>query len=138
MPSSPAQRLCVILLTAFGAVAQAQQAPQSTGYAGPFGEEHAQEKRMEQIAIGMRVQQNLKIASDRKEGQYAQNRRRCQAALQVAELCGKFAGTFYCDEKGFQPIAAGASARAVAMDNVGRHKMERCALDAAKRNLPGG
>ncbi len=126
------KRLLAILLTAFSAVAQAQQAPQ--GAAGPFGEEHAQQKEMEQIAIGLRVQQNLKITSDRKEAQYAQNRRRCQAALQVAELCGKFAGTFYCDEKGFQPIAADASAKRVVMNSVTRHKMERCALDAAKRN----
>lgn len=128
------KRLFAVLLMAFSAVAQGQQAPDDAQGTDPFGEEHAQEKRMEQIAIGLRVQQNLRIASDRKEAEYAQNRRRCQAALQVAELCGKYAGTFYCDEKGFQPIAADASVKPVVMDNVSRYKMERCALDAAKRD----
>ena len=128
------KRLLAILLTAFSAVAHAQQAPQGTDNAGPVGEEHAQEKRLEQLAIGVRVQQNLKIASDRKEVQYAENRRRCQAALQVAELCGKFAGTFYCDEKGFQPIAPHLAIKPVALGRVDAYRMERCALDAAKRN----
>ena len=89
---------------------------------------------MEQIEIGMRVQQNLKIESERKEAQYAENRRRCRAALQVAELCGKFAGTFYCDEKGFQPVAADASVKPAVIGNVDRFKMERCPQDAAKRS----
>jgi hypothetical protein len=131
------ERLLVVLLMAFSAAAQAQQAPedaQGTGYAGPFGEMHVQEKRLEQIAIGLRVQKNLKIASDRKEVQYAENRRRCQAALRIAESCGKFAGTFYCDDKGFQPIVPHLAIKPAALDNDGRYRMERCALDAAKRN----
>jgi len=131
------KRVLLILLMASTVAAHAQEAPdglQSTGYAGPVGEQHAQEKRLEQIAIGLRVQQHLKIAHARKETRYAENRRRCQAALQVAERCGKFAGTFYCDDKGFQPITADVTVKPVTMDNVSRYKMERCALDAAKRN----
>lgn len=131
------KRLLVILLTAFGVVAHAQQAPDDAQYirhSGPFGEKHVQEKQKERIAIGRRVQRNLSIASHRKELQYDENRRRCQEALQVAELCGKFAGTFYCDEKGFQPIAPDLAIKPVAMDNISRYRMERCALDVARRN----
>jgi hypothetical protein len=125
------------LLVALSAVAHAQQAPdgdQGSGYAGPFGEKHVEEKRLEQVVIGLRVRQNLRIEADRKELQYAKNRQRCQEALRVAELCGKFAGTFYCDEKGFQSITANVAIKPAAMDNVGRHKMERCAQDAVRRN----
>jgi len=131
------KRLLLILLTAFSAAAHTQQAPdgsQGDGYAGPFGERHVQEKRREQIAIGVRVRHNLRLASDRNEVQYAENRRRCQAALRVAELCGKFAGTFSCDDKGFKPITVDTGTRPIVMDNSARHKMERCALDAARRD----
>ena len=134
------KRALLALLMAFSVAAHAQRAPDGAedapykGYAGPYGEKHVQKKRLERIAIGLRVQQLQRVASDRKEVQYAENRRRCQAALQVAQLCGKFAGTFYCDEKGFQPIAAGARAKPVAMNNGSRYTMERCALDAARHN----
>jgi hypothetical protein len=131
------RRHLAILLTASCVVAHAQEAPdypQGSGYAGSFDEKHAREKQLEQIAIGVRVQQILKVASDRHEVQYAENRRRCQAALKVAELCGKFAGTFYCDEKGFQPIAPDLAVKPAILDNGSRYKMERCALDAAARN----
>lgn len=133
------KRLLVILLLTFSVVAQAQENPddvqysrQHDGYAGPYGAKHVQKKRLERIAIGRRVQQNLRIASIRKEVQYDKNRRQCQAALQVAELCGKFAGTFYCNEKGFQPIAPDLAIKAPVMDNVGRYRMERCALDVVR------
>lgn len=125
------------LLVALSAVAHAQQAPdgdQGNGYAGPYGEKHAEEKRREQVAIAVRVRQNLRIEADRKERQYAENRRRCQEALRVAELCGKFAGTFYCDEKGFQSITANVAIKPAAMDNVDRYNMERCVRDAVKRD----
>jgi hypothetical protein len=132
------KHLPVILLLTFSVVAQAQQTPDDVqdigyaGYAGPYGAKHVQKKRLERIAIGRRVQQNLRIASIRKEVQYDKNRRQCQAALQVAELCGKFAGTFYCNEKGFQPIAPDLAIKAPVMDNVGRYRMERCALDVVR------
>jgi len=131
------RRLLAILLTAACVVAHAQAVPdypQGSGYAGSFDEKHAQEKHLEQIAIGLRVEQILKLANDRKEAQYAENRRRCQAALKVAELCGKFAGTFYCDEKGFQPIVPALAVKPAAQCNAAGYQMERCALDAAKRN----
>ena len=130
------KRALLVLLLASSVAAGAQELrdnPQAGGYAGPYGEKHEQEKRLEQIAIGLRVQQNLKVASDRNEVQYAESRRRCQAALEVAELCGKYAGTFYCDEKGFQPIAPGGAAKPAPMDNTERYKMERCVLDATRR-----
>jgi hypothetical protein len=102
---------------------------------GTFSERHVREKRLEGIAIGARTRQNLRNAAARDEARYAGNRRRCQAALEVAELCGKFAGTFYCNERGFQHIALEATARP-ALNRSARHKMERCALDAADRPAP--
>lgn len=119
----------LLLLTAFSIAARAQD-----GYAGPFSEGHIQEKQSERIAIGLRVQQNLRIARDRDEARYAENRRRCRTALRVAELCGKFAGTFFCDEKGFQRITVQAPIEPARTGNGDRYKMERCALDAAKRD----
>ena len=117
----------LLLLTAFSVAARAQD-----GYPGPFSEGHIQEKQSERIAIGLRVQRNLGISRDRDEARYAENRRRCQTALRVAELCGKFAGTFFCDEKGFQPITV--LVKQARTDNGGRYKMARCALEAAKRD----
>ena len=119
----------LLLLTAFGIAARAQD-----GNAGPFSEGHIQEKHSERIAIGLRVERNLGIARDRDEVRYAENRRRCQTALRVAELCGKFAGTFFCDEKGFQPITVQALIEPARVANRDRYKMERCALDVLKRD----
>jgi hypothetical protein len=96
-----------------------------------FTPEHQQEKQREQLAIALRVEQLQGASNDRKEVQYAENRGRCQAALRVADLCGKFAGTFYCDARGFRPIAANAAALPVVMDNGTRNRMEHCALAAA-------
>lgn len=125
--------LLLLLLTSVAASAQeVPDAPQSTGYARPFGDAHILEKHREQIAIGLRVQENLRIASERDEAKYAESRRRCQAALRVAELCGTRAGTFYCDDKGFKPTDP--AARPAALGNSARYKMERCVLDAARLN----
>lgn len=88
--------------------------------------------RREEVAIAARVQEQQRPIDERKRAQYAENRSRCATALRIADACGKFAGTFYCDERGFQPIAP-ANARVV-LDNAGRYRMERCAIDNAKRH----
>ncbi len=124
------KRLLAALLATACVAAYAQERDD----AGAFDEKHVQEKHLERIAIGVRVQQNLRVARDRDEARYAENRRRCLAALQVAELCGKFAGTFSCDAKGFRPVAPHLAIAPAARDNGSRNKMERCALDAARRN----
>lgn len=126
-------RLFAVLLMASCLAAHAQEEwenPHDNGYAGPFGKKHAEEKRLEGLAIGKRVQRNLGIARDRDEVRYAANRRRCQAALHVSALCGRYAGRFSCDEKGFQPIAPRLATKPAALDNSGRYRMERCALEA--------
>jgi len=130
------KRLLAVLLMATAAQAQ-EPLPDVAREREPgtFSEQHAREKQREGNAIGARMQQNLQAASDRDEVRYADNRRRCQAALEVAELCGKFAGTFYCNERGFQPMVPEATARP-ALNSSARHKMERCALDAADRPAP--
>ena len=104
------KRNLLILLLASSFAVHAQEAPDyapGNPYYGPFDEMHAYEKHREQIAIGLRVQQILKVASDRNEARYADNRRRCQAALKVAELCGTFAGT--CAPSCRSPIAVKAA-----------------------------
>lgn len=128
--------LLALLLTAFSTLACAQPVADDTpvnGYAGAFSARHVRAMQRQQVAIGQRVRENLRIANDRNEVQYAENRRRCQAALRVAELCGTYAGMFYCDAKGFQPIVADPAIKPVVLDNNARYKMERCALDAAKQ-----
>lgn len=130
------KHLLAVLLT-FSAATYAQAEPGPAhydGYAEPFGRMHALRKQREQVAIGLRVQISLRIASERKEAQYAENRRRCQAALRVAETCARPARTFSCDEKGFKPIPAVAAAKHAVMSSGDRYKMERCVLDAANRD----
>ena len=80
----------------------------------------------------LRVNTLLKHYDDHKAAEYAANNRRCQNALQVASLCGKFAGRFSCDEKGFRPIAGTDSntSRRPIMSNDNTFKMTQCALQA--------
>lgn len=123
------------MLLTFCAAVHAQAEPGAEhydGYAEPFGREHAQQKQRELAAISRRVQASLRMASARREAQYADNRRRCHAALRVAAICGKFAGTFTCDEKGFKPTEADAGAAPTVMNRHDRYRMERCALDVAR------
>lgn len=86
------------------------------------------------VAMKSRVRQLMKPANDRRTAQYAVNRERCEAALRIAEQCGKFAGAFYCNEQGFK---ATANFKPPILDNISRNKMERCALDAAKASPAG-
>jgi len=121
----------LVLLVTVSASAHAQGSSPWTNER--FTPEHQQEKQRERLAIALRVEQLQGASNDRNEVQYAANRRRCQAALRVAELCGKHAGTFYCDAKGFRPLEAEAAARPVVMSNDARYRMERCALDIGKQ-----
>lgn len=88
--------------------------------------------KQEAVDIAARVLLRQQQPDLRRAQQYAENRQRCAEAMRVAELCGKHAGTFYCDEQGFQPIPEAARAKTVALDNSGTYRMERCALDATK------
>src|SRR5690349_23893887 len=76
---------------------------------GDLNSEPHDQRRLEAdprlVAMKSRVEQLMKPANDRRAAQYAVNRERCQAALRVAELCGKFAGAFYCNERGFKATA---------------------------------
>jgi hypothetical protein len=128
--------LLAVLLT-FNAAAWAQADPGPAhydGFAEPFGRVHARQKEREQAAVRLRLQANLTSANERREAQYAENRRRCEAALRVAALCGKFAGTFTCDVRGFKPVAVDAAVKHAAVNDGDRYRMERCALDAAGRD----
>lgn len=111
----------LILLAAFNAAAYAQQ---------DLGLQHFQANPA-QMELSLRSEEFLKVSNDRQAARYAENRQRCQTALKVAELCGKFAGKFSCDEKGFKPISGGAAIKPVVLDT---YKMELCAVQAAKNN----
>lgn len=73
--------------------------------------------------------------ADRQAAKYAGNQRRCLNAMQIAALCGKFAGMFSCDGKGFRAnaIAGGGNSRTTGsmIDNGSTLSMEQCALQAA-------
>lgn len=66
----------------------------------------------------------------RKQDQYAANRARCQTALQVATMCGKYAGRFSCGERGFR-LATPIGVDGTAIGPAEIFKMDRCALQAA-------
>lgn len=119
--------LLLLVTLSTGAYAQQEQA-----YYGPFSPQHQEKKERERHAIALRVSKRLRAENDRDEVERAANRRRCQAALRVAELCGKFAGTFYCDENGFESIPVNVTPKPAVLDSGGRYRMERCALDAAR------
>lgn len=108
--------------------------------AGALGDWHRGEPvdrqpwiREETLTIARQVQARQQRLDDQRAMQHAENRQRCAAAMRVAGSCGKFAGAFYCDAKGFQPVALEARLPPVARDNEARHAMERCAAAAARR-----
>lgn len=129
------KHLLAVLLT-FSAAVCAQSDPGPAhydGFAEPFGHAHARQKQRELVASGLRVKASLRIANERKEAQYAENRRRCEAALRVATTCGRSA-TFSCDARGFKPIVADTAVRSVPLDDATRSRMERCAVELAERD----
>lgn len=115
------KRALFILLLAFGAAAQGQSAPDSP---------RRPEAVKEQLAIGIRVNARVRSVDARRAAQYAENRERCEAALRVAEQCGKYAGAFYCDEKGFKAIPESQRVRPVARDSRSPLEAKRCAMTA--------
>lgn len=90
--------------------------------------------RLSVRAQALHMRMLLKPANDRREAQYAKNRHRCQNAMRVAALCGKFAGRFSCDEQGFRPesIVEVSLPKPSVTDNGSAFKMEQCAMQAMK------
>jgi hypothetical protein len=86
--------------------------------------------REESVAIAARVLVRQEGTNQRAALQHAENRGRCVEALRVAHLCGKNAGTFYCDSQGFQAIPVAAREKTAALGNGERYRMEQCARDA--------
>jgi hypothetical protein len=83
--------------------------------------------------MAARIRELTQPLKDRKAAGYAKNRLRCASAMQVAALCGKFAGKFFCDERGFRLAdAAEGALRPVARSNGASYQMERCALQAGR------
>lgn len=83
-------------------------------------------------AMTDRIRELLQPEKVRKAAVYAENRLRCASAVQVAALCGKFVGTFYCDDRGFRPAASadGGAVKPAVMSNNAKYQMQRCALQA--------
>ncbi len=95
------------------------------------------QSKIEGHALALRAQTQVQSLNDRKAVQYAENQRRCQNAMQVAALCGKFAGRFYCDGKGFRKaITQDSSLKRPVISNgyQSAFKMEQCAKQAMKGN----
>lgn len=92
-----------------------------------------QRAKAEGVAIAARVLMRQESPNQRDALRHAENRGRCAEALRIAHLCGRHAGTFYCDAKGFQAVPEAARAKAVSLNNSDRHLMERCARDAKAR-----
>lgn len=76
----------------------------------------------------------LKAQREGKALEYAGNRHRCQDAMRISALCGKFAGMFFCDDQGFRPIpqTERGARRMPALSNDQAFTMEQCALQAAQ------
>jgi hypothetical protein len=92
--------------------------------------------KLEAPAQLLQMRALLKPSNDRKAAEHADNRRRCQSALQVAALCGgTSAGKFYCDEKGFHAtsIIEVSTLPRPATSNGSAYRMQQCAQQAAKR-----
>lgn len=115
-----------VLLMALGATAQGQSASDSAGQ--PGARRPAAEKQ--QLAIGMRVSERVNSLDARKAAQYAENRERCQVALRIAEQCGRFAGAFYCDEKGFKAIPERERIKVVARHKLSPVEQQSCGMTA--------
>jgi hypothetical protein len=75
----------------------------------------------------------LKPLNDPKATEYSDNNRRCQNALRITELCGKFAGDFSCDARGFHhESAADVSVfKSVSAGKISDYNIGQCALRAA-------
>lgn len=86
--------------------------------------------QQEAVTIAARVRQRQEQSNQRDALRRADNRERCIEALRVAELCGKHAGTFYCDAQGFQPVPLTGRTRTAVLDNDSTFRMERCVVEA--------
>jgi len=137
----------VFLFTVCGAVAYAQ-APGDRGSAATAIEApgYGQGDRDDPQQALARLQANARLSAEtarvrllqeprgaRKASQDTENRRRCESALQVAALCGTFAGRFYCDETGFRSTAsANSTSELPIVENGARNDMRRCELQVRK------
>lgn len=93
-------------------------------------QQRRRQAKREAPAEALRVRLLLESSDDIQETGYAENRARCQNALQIAELCGKDAGLFSCDAKGFRHSSI--APKGAEIDNGARFKIEQCALQARK------
>lgn len=91
--------------------------------------------KLKNQAESARVQGLLQSLSDTKAAKYAESRDRCESAMQVAALCGKYAGMFSCNDKGFRRSISTVSTPAAAFTGNGNgaaFNVEQCALQASK------
>ena len=88
----------------------------------------------ERVAMTQGLEARQRVVGDRQALQHAENRRRCESALRAAAACGKVAGTFYCDARGFRPITPEAGTAATRMGNEARYAMEHCVREFVKRD----
>ena len=125
----------VLLLATFGFTGSAWAGAAETPEARQLAAQRLQANTELDASI-LRVRRLTQPADDRKAAVYAENRRRCEVALQSAEQCGRFAGLFSCDETGFRPTLL--NTRPSAASNGDRAKIERCELQVRKSEQAAG
>lgn len=91
------------------------------------------EGRARNKAETLRVRELLSAQLAVRAAGYAQDQQRCETAMQVAALCGKYAGTFSCNAKGFKHIGGAVNTPISALTGNGNgaaFNVEHCALQA--------
>lgn len=99
----------------------------------------AQQRALEAAATrveNQRVQLLLKGSGERRSAQYGQNRRRCETAMRIAALCGKFAGRFSCGDQGFRLLPGVAATGEATGGERQDYMVNQCALRAAMGEDP--
>lgn len=105
--------------------------------AGYIADERQRQQRLSKQNTDLeseRIRRLLKPTFERREAQYAENRKRCEEARQVAAICGKHAGTFTCNLKGFR-LRDSSQFDATPLDttvSIHRYETEQCALRVSK------
>lgn len=98
-------------------------------------QQRAQEAAADKLE-SQRIRQLLKGSGERRSAQHGENRRRCETALRVAELCGKFAGRFSCDDQGFRLLPGAVATGEFAGGERQDYMVNQCALRAAMGEDP--
>lgn len=92
-----------------------------------------QSHRHQNDAEQRRLQLLLQTLNIQRDAEYAASRARCENAMRIAAICGKYSGRFYCDDKGFRAVPAEqAPPMQPALNARDALSMEQCARQASR------